>query len=148
MASQPIPNDAATTRDAISRTCTTGNILLTHTGTCRPLNICCTLCWKNKKVSCDHPPKWEDFCRVLRQPKKKAAGPDGVPPHLLSWLPVPLQHDIFLAITQVWDTEHIPPEWLNSRISMIYKQSRSGPYSPCSLPVQLKIFEVLLRASP
>ena len=44
---------------------------------------------------------WEEFQAVLGQPKKKATGPHGIPPHLLSWLPLPLQYDIYEAMLQI-----------------------------------------------
>ena len=36
-------------------------------------------------------PTWKQFCEVIKQPKKKAPGPDKISPHLLQRLPKELQ---------------------------------------------------------
>ena len=54
-------------------------------------------------------PTWKQFCKVIRQPKKKARGPDKISPHLLQRPPKELQWDLYQAILGVWGTREIPP---------------------------------------
>mmetsp|Transcript_35959 Transcript_35959/g.64316 ORF Transcript_35959/g.64316 Transcript_35959/m.64316 type:complete len:137 (-) Transcript_35959:211-621(-) len=67
-------------------------------------------------------PMQEDFIGASRKPLKKSAGVDGVAPHLLQHLPRELQWDLHLAICEVWKTGDIPDEWLQSRITLMYKK--------------------------
>ena len=53
-------------------------------------------------------PTWKRFCEVIKQPKKKAVGPNKISPHLLQWLPKELQWDLYQAILEVWEKGEIP----------------------------------------
>ena len=65
-------------------------------------------------------PPWKQFCEVIKQPKKKAPGPDKISPHLLQWLPKELKWDLYQAILNVWGTGEIPPHWLEARLRCGY----------------------------
>ena len=70
-------------------------------------------------------PTWKQFCKVIKQLKKKARGPDKISPHLLQWLPKELQWDLYQAILDVWGTGEIPPHWLEARLSPLYKKGNT-----------------------
>ena len=40
-------------------------------------------------------PTCQQFCEVIKQPQKKAPGPDKISPHLLQWLPKELQWGLY-----------------------------------------------------
>ena len=71
-------------------------------------------------------PAWKRFCGVIKQPKKKAPGPDKISPHVLQWLPKELQWDLYQAILDVWETGEIPSHWLETRLSLLYKKGNTG----------------------
>ena len=91
-------------------------------------------------------PTWKQFCEVIKQPKKKAPGPDKISPHLLQWLPKELRWDLYQAILDVWGTGEIPPHWLEARLSLLYKKGNTTSamnYRPIS--VSNSIYIVLAR---
>ena len=67
-------------------------------------------------------PTWEQFQSLLHRPMSKASGPDGVPPHLLHIMPPDLKWDLFQGFLHVWHTQEIPQQWLQSRITLLYKK--------------------------
>ena len=70
-------------------------------------------------------PTWKQLCKVIKQPKKKAPGPDKISPHLLQWLPKELQWDLYQAILDVWGTGEVPPHWWEARLSLLYKKGNT-----------------------
>ena len=67
-------------------------------------------------------PTWDRFLKALGRPKRKAAGPDGVAPHLLGWLPLALQWELYLCIVSAWNTGTMPKQWSTSRVTLLYKK--------------------------
>ena len=53
-------------------------------------------------------PTWEQFQALLLRAVAKAAGLDGVPPHLFQHLPLDLKWDLFQGFLDVWQTQDIP----------------------------------------
>ena len=68
---------------------------------------------------------WKRFCEVIKQPKKKAPGPNKISPPLLQWLPKELRWDLYQAILDVWETAEIPSHWLEARLSLLYKKGNA-----------------------
>ena len=97
------------------------------------------------------PPSWEAFQKVVKQPQKKAAGPDQVAPHLVSWLPLDLQWEVYQAVLEVWVTGEIPQHWLEGRITLLYKRgdpSQAANYRPIAVSgaMYLILAQLLLGA--
>ena len=67
-------------------------------------------------------PSWQKFREVIKKPEKKAPGPDKISPHLLQWLPKDLQWGLYQAHLDIWGTREIPPQWLEARLSLLYKK--------------------------
>ena len=91
-------------------------------------------------------PTYEEYLRCLRAPKNKSAGPDGVPPHLLRHLPDHVQRQLYQAIVAVWNGQHIPVAWLQSRVVLIYK--KKDPQDPRNyrpIYVSTAIYSILTR---
>ena len=81
-------------------------------------------------------PQWDQFLKALGRPKRKVAGPDGVAPHLLGWLPLALQWELYLCIVSAWNTGTMPKQWTSSRVSLLYKKGSPASalrYQPISV---------------
>ena len=71
-------------------------------------------------------PTYHEHLKWLRAPKNKSGGPDRVPPHLLRDLPEHIQKQMYQAILDVWNGQHIPTARLRSRVLLIYKKKRTN----------------------
>ena len=70
-----------------------------------------------------NPPTYHYFlCHTKFSKKKKAAGPNGVPPHLVQRLLEEHLRVLFEAITAIWHGAPVPKEWLVSRTVLLYKK--------------------------
>ena len=69
---------------------------------------------------------WKRFCKVIKQPKKKAPGPDKISPLLLRWLSKELPWDLYQAIPDVWEKGEIPSHWLEARLSLLHKKGNTA----------------------
>ena len=70
-------------------------------------------------------PTYDEYLKCLRARKNKSAGPNGVPPHLLRHLPKHIQKQLYQAILDVWNRQHVPAAWLRSCVVLIYKKKRT-----------------------
>ena len=67
-------------------------------------------------------PLWDQFLKAPGRPKRKAAGPDGVAPHLLGWLPPTLQWELYMCIVSAQTIGKMPTQWSSSRVTLLYKK--------------------------
>ena len=57
-------------------------------------------------------------------------------PHLVSWLPLDLQWEVYQAILEVWVMGEVPQHWLEGRITLLYKKgdpSQAANYRPIAV---------------
>ena len=65
------------------------------------------------------PPKHTEIVQAIQQLKKKAAGPDGIPPEVFMASP-----NIMATLLEptTWELEHFPDEWKNGYINKLPKR--------------------------
>ena len=63
-----------------------------------------------------NPPKHTEIVKAIKQLKKKAAGPDGIPPEVFMASPNMTATLLEPLIKTIWELEHFPDEWKNGYI--------------------------------
>jgi len=69
------------------------------------------------------PPKDTGIVRAIKQLKKKAAGPDGIPPEVFMACPNMMATLLEPLIKITWELEHFPDEWNNGYIIKLPKRT-------------------------
>jgi len=76
----------------------------------------------------ENPPKHTEIFKAIKQLKKKAADPDGIPPEVFMARPNTLETLLEPLIKTTWELEHFPDEWKNG---YIFKLPKKGDLSNC-----------------
>ena len=67
-------------------------------------------------------PTWSGFQTTNKVPKSKATYHNGVPRHLINSLPPCAQWPLIVKLCHAWQDGHLPLEWAEMRISLLYKK--------------------------
>jgi hypothetical protein len=71
----------------------------------------------------DKPPKYTEIVKAIKQLKKKAAGPDGIPSEIVKACPNMMATLLEPLIRTSWEHEHFPDEWKTGYIIKLPKKS-------------------------
>jgi len=76
----------------------------------------------------ENPPKYTEIVKAIKQLKKKAAGPDVIPPEIFMACPNTMATLLEPLIKTTWELERFPDDWKNG---YIIKLPKKGDLSDC-----------------
>ena len=76
----------------------------------------------------ENPPKHTEIVKAIKQRKKKAAGPDGIPPDIFMACPNMMATFLEPLIKTTWELERFPDDWKNG---YFIKLPKKGDLSDC-----------------